>query len=255
MRKISQGTREALWVTGVMVLVLLALPLLMVGAFVARAMLLALVLAAIPVAVLAYVASPRLRAWVSLQGLPEISYKGLRLSTDVRLASAHTWARDVWREATIGVDDLAQSTLGPVTRVDLPKPGLRVQRGAPLFRLFHDGRTIVARAPVDGEVTAVNDRLQEDPGLVNAAPYGAGWAVRLKDRRIRRERRDLLGGVEARDWFRCEVDRLIAELAPATVPATMPDGGLVSAELYRFIEPAQWTHLNASFFDADEVAK
>ena len=189
------------------------------------------------------------------QGMPEVSYKGLRLATDVRLASAHTWARDVWREATIGVDDLAQSTLGPVARVELPRPGQRVARGAPLFRLFHDGRELVARSPVDGEVTAINTRLVDEPGLVNQSPYGAGWAVRLRDSRLRKERRDLLGGTEARDWFRCEVDRLIAELSPATVPATMPDGGLVSAELYRFIQPDQWKRLNESFFDADEVSK
>lgn len=253
MRRMSDGAREALWVTAVMLLVLLTLPAVMVGAFVARAVVLVVVLAAIPVAVLAYVLSPRLRTWLSLQGMPEVTYKGLRLATDVRLASAHTWARDVWREATVGVDDLAQSTLGPVARVELPTKGQRVARGAPLFRLVHDDRELVARAPVDGEVTAVNQRLLEEPGLVNSAPYGAGWAVRLRDRRLRRERRDLLDGVEARDWFRCEVDRLISELAPATVPATMPDGGLVSAELYRFIEAAQWKRLNESFFDADEV--
>lgn len=255
MRKLNQGTREALWVTAVMLLILLALPVLMVGAFVARAVVLVVVLAAIPVAVLAYAASPRLRAWLSLQGMPEVSYKGLRLATDVRLGSAHTWARDVWREATIGIDDLAQSTLGPVARVELPKPGQRVRRGAPLFRLFHNGRELVARAPVDGEITAVNQRLLDEPGLVNAAPYGAGWAVRMRDSQLRKERRDLLGGLEARDWFRCEVDRLIGELSPATVPATMPDGGLVSAELYRFIQPEQWKRLNESFFDADEVSK
>ena len=255
MRRINLRTREALWVTAAMVVVLIVAPVLMVGAFVARAVVLLIVLAAIPVAVLAYMVSPRLRAWLSMQGMPEVSYKGLRLATDVRLASAHTWARDVWREATIGVGDLAQSSLGPVARVELPKPGQRVARGAPLFRLFHDGRELVARSPVDGEVSAINKRLLEEPGLVNSAPYGAGWAVRLRDNKLRQERRDLLDGTEARDWFRCEVDRLILELSPATVPATMPDGGLVSSELHRFIQSDQWKRLNSSFFDADEVSQ
>jgi hypothetical protein len=32
-------------------------------------------------------------------------------------------------------------------------------------------------SPVDGEVTEINEEIDEDPGLVNADPYGAGWAV------------------------------------------------------------------------------
>jgi len=250
-RKANDNVRDALWVTAVMVLVVLTLPLLMVGAFVARTVLLALALAMIPVGVVVWAFSPRVRAWLSLKSRPEVAYKGLRLATDVRLGSAHSWARPEGRDAVIGVDDLAQSALGPVGRVELPATGARVERGAPLFRIARDNRVLVARAPVGGEVTAVNQRLSREPGLVNSAPYGAGWAVRLRDRRG--ERRDLLGGVEARDWFRCEVDRLIGELAPATVP-TMADGGVLSGELYRHIEPEQWQRVNRSFFDADEVA-
>lgn len=243
---------DALLIAASVVFVVLAFPVLAAGALVGQALLL-LLLVAIPVVVATALLSPRLRTRLSLMSTPEVAYKGLRLATDVRLASAHSWARVELGKATVGVDDMAQSILGPVARVELPAPGAHVERGAPLFRLLRDGRVLVARAPMTGEVEAVNGRLLDEPELVNTAPYGAGWAVRLRDHGFRQQRRDLLSGVEARDWFRFEVDRLIGELSPASVAATLPDGGLVSAELYRYIEPEQWARLNTSFFDGDDL--
>ena len=248
----TNGARNAVLIAASVVIAVIALPLLAAGALAGQALFL-VGLATIPVAAGAALLSPRLRERLSLLSVPEVAYKGLRLATDVRLASAHSWARVELGQATVGVDDMAQSVLGPVSRVELPEPGQHVERGAPLFRLEHEGRELVARAPLSGEVEAVNGRLLREPELVNSAPYGAGWAVRLRDHGFRQQRQDLLGGVEARDWFRFEVDRLIGELAPATVPATLPDGGLVSDQLYRFIEPEQWARLNASFFDGDEA--
>ncbi len=35
-------------------------------------------------------------------------------------------------------------------------------------------------SPVDGEVTEVNDDLEDDPALVNTDPYGAGWLMRIR---------------------------------------------------------------------------
>ena len=35
-------------------------------------------------------------------------------------------------------------------------------------------------SPVSGEVTAVNDRLDKEPALVNTEPYGAGWMIRMR---------------------------------------------------------------------------
>jgi glycine cleavage system H protein len=221
---------------------------------VAGQVLMLLAIAAVPVVLGAALVSPRFGDRLSLWSMPEVAYKGLRLATNVRLAPAHSWARVESGRAIVGVDDMAQSLLGPVGSVELPALGEYVERGAPLFSLRRGDRKLVARAPMAGKVEAVNEKLRADPALVNAAPYGEGWAVRLADHGFRSQRRNLLGGIEARDWFRFEVDRLIGEMAPAGVPATLPDGGLVSTELYRFIEPEEWIRLNISFFDADEVS-
>ena len=35
-------------------------------------------------------------------------------------------------------------------------------------------------APVDGEVIEVNSELEDDPSLVNAEPYRAGWMFRVR---------------------------------------------------------------------------
>jgi glycine cleavage system H protein len=199
--------------------------------------------------VAAYAVSPRVRAWFESEAEGRLAYKGLELATDVALTPAHAWARVEGREALIGIDDLAQSALGPVEEIELPTLGTRVRRGQLLFRLRHGRRVLSTRAPLSGEVVALNPVLGFDPGRVNAAPFGAGWLVRLRGKELRRESRALLRGARAQQWFRHEVDRLVGSLGAAEAVPTLPDGGLVVGELHRHVDDDDWERLRASFFE------
>jgi glycine cleavage system H protein len=234
-------------VAALALLVALTLPLLGVLLFFTRAALLVTVIALGLAGIAAYSLSGRFRDWLQLMVEGQVSYKGLELATDVALAPGHAWARVRGPEAVVGVDDLAQGSLGPVDLVELPRPGLHVERGQPLFRLSSGRRTLTVRTPVGGTVVGVNDTLVENPMVVNALPFGEGWAVRLAGPEVRRDRRQLLRGLRARDWFRLEVDRLLATLTAEAVP-TLPDGGVVTGELSAHVDDAAWEMLQESFF-------
>ena len=80
----------------------------------------------------------------------------------------------------VGITDYAQGELGDVVYVELPEPG-------DTFGPMDTFGTIEAvkavsdlYAPVKGEVVEVNSALDDDPGLVNGDPYGAGWMIRIR---------------------------------------------------------------------------
>ena len=248
MRSDRVGLREGLQVGGLAVLLIAAFPVLAIAAFMLRGVVFALAVVAVLGAFVAYAVSPTFRGWLDFAGLDVVEYKGLRLPTDVALSPAHVWARVEGDEATLGIDDLAQAALGPVASVELPTVGDSVERGWPLFALRRDDRAVMARAPLEGTVVAVNAALRAAPNRVNDAPFGAGWAVRIQGKGLRKQRRELIHGPAARDWFRQEVDRLVLTLLSRDAAPTLPDGGRVARDLHDHIDDRLWPVVEASFF-------
>jgi glycine cleavage system H protein len=246
--EIRSRWREGLGVTAIAVLIVLVLPALAAVLFLLRATLLVALVAAAVAGLVALAVSPRFRQWAGIGEEEPAGYKGLGLAPDVALAPWHTWARIDGGVATVGVDDLAQAAVGPVARVELPEVGRHFESGETLFRAHHGLRTLDARSPLSGTVVAVNDALGLEPTRLNVSPFAEGWAVRLADDRVRTERRQLLGGARAREFFREEVDRLLTLAAAGDGLPTLADGGLAVDELHLHIDEWSWDRVQRSFF-------
>jgi|CZKW01.1.fsa_nt_gi glycine cleavage system H protein len=95
----------------------------------------------------------------------------------------HEWVAVSDSTATVGITDHAQNALGDVVYVSQPPPGGKVSAGEPCGEVESTKSVSDIYSPVDGEVTEVNGEIDDDPGLVNSDPYGAGWLfkVRLAD--------------------------------------------------------------------------
>jgi glycine cleavage system H protein len=241
MKALRHPFNEFLALTGVVGLLLLALPVIAILIFVLRAAMLVAIPGGLAVGAIAWVTSARFRAWLGTGTEPEVTYKGLRLATDVAVHPGHAWVRMDGADAVVGSDDLLPAILGPVQSVELPPTGRLVARGDVLFRLVRGDRAVDVRAPVSGTVTACNEALARDPELVNADPFRRGWAVTMRGAPELKDGRGLRRGREAGVWFRAEVDRLLAAVQGdvASVPA-MADGGVVAADLYQRIDAGTW---------------
>jgi len=253
MTKTRSNLKDALTVAGVLALVLVALPVAaFLGVFLRLPLLIAVALAVV-VAGLVAALSPAFREWLNAEIDEGLTCNGLRLATGIAMSPNHSWARITTDETWVGADDMVQAILGPIEDVGLPPTGLHVERGEPLFSLRRADRAVAIRSPISGTVVVTNETLRRDPSLINQAPFTAGWAVRLRGDHPREDRRRLLRGKNARVWFRREVDRLLAAVAPdAVVGAALPDGGVFSHELYAQIDDKTWRHLSRSFFSLDE---
>jgi len=80
----------------------------------------------------------------------------------------------------IGITDYAQGELGDVVFVNLPKTGEKFDEHQ-AFGVVEAVKAVSdLYCPVAGEIVAINDALEADPGLVNRDPYGDGWMIKLR---------------------------------------------------------------------------
>ena len=93
--------------------------------------------------------------------------------------SDHEWLRIEGDVATIGVTDYAQSQLGDVVFVELPKVGRALKKAEAAAVVESVKAASDVYAPVSGEVVEANSALEADPSLVNTDPQGEGWFFKL----------------------------------------------------------------------------
>ena len=250
----SKKVRESTAAVATAALVIVAIPLIFGLVFFYRIAAFAAVGLGVMVLAAAVVVSPTIRGRFRSMVDPEVEYKGMRLATEVFLGPGHVWARVERDGAFIGVDDLAGKCLGPVDRIELPSPGQRVRHGEPLFAVSHQNRRIESRSPVDGTILAANEQLRKDPQRVNRDPYGLGWVVRVRNDEPGREKRRMLRGHDARQWFRSEVDRLVSVVGGAHGEPTLADGGAIAERFDRLIDEETWKRLQAEVFQSGRIA-
>lgn len=93
----------------------------------------------------------------------------------------HEWVRlEPEGLATLGISDYATGELGDVVFLALPSLGIQLKQ----FEKFGEIESVKAISdlfsPVSGEVVEVNAEVMDHPELVNTAPFGEGWMIKVK---------------------------------------------------------------------------
>ena len=92
----------------------------------------------------------------------------------------HEWIKVDGDTGTVGISAYAAKALGDVVFVELPDVGAELDKGDEAAVVESVKAASEVYAPVGGEVTAVNEALEEAPETVNASPDGDGWFLKLK---------------------------------------------------------------------------
>lgn len=105
----------------------------------------------------------------------------MSIPKDLKYTKEHEWIRDNGDgTATVGVTDFAQSELGDIVFVELEDVGFEFEKDES-FGTVEAVKTVSELfAPVAGEIVEVNEKLEDEPELVNDDPYGDGWMIKLK---------------------------------------------------------------------------
>ena len=101
--------------------------------------------------------------------------------SDLKYTNTHEWVRDNGDSTvTIGITEHAQDLLGDVVYVELPEveSNLSAEENCGVIESVKAASDMYA--PLDGEVTEVNEELDGEPELINTAPFGEGWIFTMK---------------------------------------------------------------------------
>jgi len=99
---------------------------------------------------------------------------------NLRYATTHEWAKLDGDTCTVGITAFAVEQLTDVVYVELKPAGTKLSAGGRFGEIESVKAVSDLYAPVDGEVTAVNDAIVKDPASIGADPYGKGWMVKIK---------------------------------------------------------------------------
>ena len=105
-----------------------------------------------------------------------------KIPQDLRYTEEHEYVKETGDAGVVqvGITDFAQGELGDVVFVELPKVGANFAR-MDVFGTIEAVKAVSELfCPLSGEIVEVNERLDQEPALVNNDPYGEGWMVKLR---------------------------------------------------------------------------
>lgn len=104
----------------------------------------------------------------------------LNLPENVKYTKDHEWASADGDTVTIGINDYAQDQLGEIVFVELPEVGDTFSKDDEFGTVESVKAVSELYLPISGEITAVNEDLEDAPELVNEDCYQGGWIVKVK---------------------------------------------------------------------------
>lgn len=98
---------------------------------------------------------------------------------DYRYTREHEWIKVDGNQATIGITDYAQNSLGDIVFVELPKVGDELAAGKTFGSVESVKAVSELYAPASGKVVAINENLATAPEKINSDAHGS-WMVRIQ---------------------------------------------------------------------------
>lgn len=169
----------------------------------------------------------------------------------------HTWAfMEKNGIVRIGIDDFLQHVTGPLTRIKMKEPGLKIKKGDQLLSIIHKGKQLHINAPISGIIKAQNKTLYKDSSLINSSPYSEGWVYMINPTNWISEIRFLFMDQKYRDWLKNEFSRLKDFLAVTIKPNSVEpaygvfqDGGELKKGILADFGPEIWEDFQTNFID------
>jgi glycine cleavage system H protein len=137
--------------------------------------------------------------------------RGYNMPEDLYYEQNHFWVRDEGDVLVMGMDDFAQILAGEIVYVQLPEEG-KILKAGKKFAKMESGKWLgKVYAPVNGELVAVNEELETNPGLINEDCYGKGWMYKIKPE-DKAELNNLMHTFEELDkWLAEDIEKYVKE--------------------------------------------
>ena len=104
----------------------------------------------------------------------------MNVPQNLKYTQDHEWIRTEGEFGFIGISDYAQSNLGDIVFVEIETVGESLGQGEAFGNIEAVKAVEELYMPVSGEVLEVNPALESSPEVVNKAPYGDGWMIKIR---------------------------------------------------------------------------
>ena len=108
----------------------------------------------------------------------------MAVPADRKYTKTHEWHKVEGDIVILGITDHAAEELTDITYVQLPEVGRKVSAGESIGELESVKATSEFYTGISGEIVEVNEKLNDEPGLINSDPFGEGWLVKIKPSEI-----------------------------------------------------------------------
>ena len=107
------------------------------------------------------------------------------IPNNLKFLESHEWARvEEDGTVTVGISDHAQELLGDIVFVELPEVGKEISQSADIAIVESVKAASDVYSPLSGEVTEINEALNNNPEIINTSPYDDGWFFKIKPQDI-----------------------------------------------------------------------
>ncbi|MBC6426762.1 MAG: glycine cleavage system protein GcvH [Ekhidna sp.] len=104
----------------------------------------------------------------------------MNIPLDLHYTKDHEWVKIEGDIAIVGITDFAQGELGDIVYVEIETEGECLEAGE-VFGTVEAVKTVSDLfMPVSGEVIKINEKLENNPEIINTDPYGEGWMIKIK---------------------------------------------------------------------------
>ncbi len=104
----------------------------------------------------------------------------MTVPAELKYSKTHEWHKLEGDVVTLGITEHAAEELTDITYVQLPEVGKQVKAGESIGELESVKATSEFYTGVSGEIIEINEKLQDEPGLINKDAFGEGWLVKIK---------------------------------------------------------------------------
>ena len=133
--------------------------------------------------------------------------QGYNMPDDLYYEENHFWVKQEGDVVVMGMDDFAQKMAGEIVYVQLPEEGKTVSAGKK-FAKIESGKWLgKVYAPVSGELVAVNEALETNPGLINSDCYGQGWMYKIRPTDMGEMQKLIRGREAVEKWILADMEK------------------------------------------------
>ncbi len=169
----------------------------------------------------------------------------------------HTWAiMEKDGDVRVGINDFLQHITGPVTRIEMKKPGQTIKKGEILLSLIQNGKQLSLYSPISGTIKANNKSLLSKTSIINSSPYSEGWVYMIDPSNWISELRFLTVAEKYIKSLSEEFSRLKIFLANALNEdriqydkIVMQDGGVLKDNILADLGPEVWEDFQTEILD------